>query len=65
MLIVLLEKHIDKVGKENVVQIVIDNGSNYKVVGRILMERIPTLFCTPCVAHGLDLTMEDTLKIYD
>jgi len=44
MLIVLLEKHIDKVGKENVVQIVIDNGSNYKVVGRILMERIPTLF---------------------
>ena len=65
MLIVLLEKHIDKVGKENVVQIVIDNGSNYKAAGRIFMGRIPTLYWTPCVAQCLDLTMEDTYKIHD
>ncbi|CAD6264128.1 unnamed protein product [Miscanthus lutarioriparius] len=63
MLADLLEKQIDKVGKEFVVQIVTDNGSNYKAAGRILMERIPTLFWTPCAAHCLDLMMEDIGKI--
>ena len=63
MLADLLEKQIDKVGKEYVVQIVTDNGSNYKAAGRILMERIPTLFWTPCAAHCLDLMMEDIGKI--
>jgi hypothetical protein len=63
MLADLLEKQIEKVGKEYVVQIVTDNGSNYKAAGRILMERIPTLFWTPCAAHCLDLMMEDIGKI--
>ncbi|XP_021321882.1 uncharacterized protein LOC8068075 isoform X2 [Sorghum bicolor] len=59
----LLEKQIDKVGKENVVQIVTDNGANFKAAGRILMERVLTLFWTPCAAHCLDLMMEDIGKI--
>jgi hypothetical protein len=63
MLADLLEKQIDKVGKEHVVQIVTDNGANFKAAGRILMERIPTLFWTPCAAHCLDLLMEDIGKI--
>jgi hypothetical protein len=45
------------------VQIVIDNGANFKASGRILMERIPRLFWTPCAAHCLDLMMEDIGKI--
>ncbi|WVZ78409.1 hypothetical protein U9M48_026122, partial [Paspalum notatum var. saurae] len=63
MLADLLGKHIDLVGKEHVVQLVTDNGSNYKAAGRILMERIPTLFWTPCAAHCLDLMLEDIAKI--
>jgi hypothetical protein len=62
MLADLLEKQIEKVGKEYVVQIVMDNGANFKAAGRIIMERIPTLFWTPCVAHCLDL-LEDIGKI--
>lgn len=46
-------------------QIVTDNGSNYKAAGRILMERIPTLFWTPCAAHCLDLMLEDIGKIHE
>ncbi|XP_042029910.1 uncharacterized protein LOC121776813 [Salvia splendens] len=42
MLADLLEKQIEKVGKEYVVQVVTDNGANFKAAGRILMERIPT-----------------------
>ncbi|KAL6661838.1 hypothetical protein ACP70R_001222 [Stipagrostis hirtigluma subsp. patula] len=63
MLADLLEKQIHKVGKEYVVQIVTDNGANFKAAGRILMERIPHLFWTPCAAHCLDLMLEDIGKI--
>ncbi|CAD6238129.1 unnamed protein product [Miscanthus lutarioriparius] len=63
MLAGLLEKQIDKVGKEHVVQIVTNNGANFKAVGRLLMERIPHLFWTPCAAHCLDLLLEDIGKI--
>ncbi|KAG6388825.1 hypothetical protein SASPL_150261 [Salvia splendens] len=63
MLADLLEKQIEKVGKEYVVQVVTDNGANFKAAGRILMERIPTLFWTPCAAHCLDLLLEDIGKI--
>ena len=63
MLADLLEQHINQVGKENVVQVVTDNGANFKAAGRILMERIPTLFWTPCAAHCLDLMLEDIGKI--
>jgi len=63
MLADLLEKQIDKVGKEYVVQIVTDNGANFKAAGRILMERIPHLFWTPCAAHCLNLMMQDIGQI--
>ena len=63
MLADLLEKQIDKVGKEHVVQLVTDNGANFKLAGRLLMERIPHLFWTPCAAHCLDLLLEDIGKI--
>lgn len=63
MLANLLEKQIDKIAKEYVVQVVTDNGSNYKAAGKFLMERIPHLFWTPCAAHCLDLLLEDIGKI--
>jgi hypothetical protein len=65
MLADLLEKRIEGIGKENVTQIVTDNGANYKAAGKILMERIPTLFWTPCAAHCLDLMLEDIGKLKD
>jgi hypothetical protein len=63
MLADLLENQIDKVGKEHVVQIVTDNGANFKAAGKLLMERIPHLFWTPCAAHHLNLLLEDIGKI--
>jgi hypothetical protein len=65
MLVDLLEKQIDKIGREHVVQVVTDNGANFKVAGRILMDRIPHLFWTPCAAHCFDLLLEDIGKIKD
>jgi hypothetical protein len=59
MLADLLEQQIDKIGRENVVQVVTNNRANFKAAGRLLMDRIPHLFWTPCAARCLDLMLED------
>jgi hypothetical protein len=63
MLADLLQKQINKVGKEHVVKIDTNNGANFKLAGRLLMERILHLFWIPYVAHCLDLLLEDIGKI--
>jgi hypothetical protein len=63
MLLNLLEKQIDNIGREYVVQLVTDNGSNFKAAGRILMERIPHLFWTPCATHCMNLLLQDIGEI--
>ncbi|RLN13241.1 hypothetical protein C2845_PM09G18680 [Panicum miliaceum] len=63
MLADLLEKKIMDIGVDKVVQVVTDNGANYKAAGKLLMERFPTLYWTPCAAHCLDLMLEDVAKL--
>uniref|UniRef100_K3ZMR1 DUF659 domain-containing protein n=1 Tax=Setaria italica TaxID=4555 RepID=K3ZMR1_SETIT len=63
MLADLLEKRIEDIGKDKVVQVVTDNGANYKAAAKLLMERIPSLFWSPCVAHCLDLMLEEIGKL--
>jgi hypothetical protein len=63
MLVDLLEKQIDKISKEYVVQVVTDNGANFKATRRILMERIPTLFWALCASHCLDLMLDNIGKV--
>eukprot|EP00253_Pinus_taeda_P001667 PITA_01667 len=58
----LLDVFILEVGEQNVVQVT-DNAANYVAAGRILMDRHPTLFWTPCAAHCIDLMLEDIAKI--
>ena len=55
----LLEERIEQIGKDKVVQVVTDNGANYKAAGKLLMDRIPTLFWSRCATHCLDLMLED------
>ena len=57
----LLKKVITEVGKANVVQIVIDNGSAFVKAGKKLMGRYH-LYWTPCAAHCIDLMFEDIGK---
>jgi len=59
MLADLLEAKIEEIGKDKVVQVITDNGANYKAAGRILMERISTLYWRPCAAHCLDPMLEE------
>jgi hypothetical protein len=59
----LLDEFIREVGPQHVVQVITDNAANYVAAGRMLMQRYPTLFWTPCAAHCIDLILEDMGKI--
>ncbi|KAM3351539.1 hypothetical protein ACQJBY_023483 [Aegilops geniculata] len=59
----LLSEQIEAIGPELVIQVVSDNGANYKAAGRLLMDKYPSLYWTPCAAHCLDLMLEDIGKI--
>ncbi|XP_074369144.1 uncharacterized protein LOC141710254 [Apium graveolens] len=59
MLVDLFEEKINLIGKENVVQVITDNGANFKAAGGLLCRQIPTLYWTLCAAHCVDLMMED------
>ncbi|KAL6534829.1 hypothetical protein OROGR_013504 [Orobanche gracilis] len=63
MLANLLHSKIKEIGEKNVVQLVTDNGANYKAAGELLETRIHTLFWTPCAAHCIDLMLEDIGKL--
>jgi hypothetical protein len=59
----LLDGFIREIGPQYVVQVIMDNAANYVVAGRMLMERYPSLYWSPCVAHCIDLMLEDMGKL--
>lgn len=59
----VIEEVIYEVGEENVIKVVTDNATNYVVGGKLLMERHPSIFWSPCVAHCIYLMLEDIGKI--
>ncbi|XP_052302022.1 uncharacterized protein LOC127904109 [Populus trichocarpa] len=58
----ILDVIVERIGEENVVQVVTDNAANYKAAGQLLMEKRKSLFWTPCAAHCIDLILEDFEK---
>jgi hypothetical protein len=59
----LLDGFIREIGPQYVVQVITDNAANYVVVGRMLMQRYPSLYWSPCAAHCIDLMLEDMGKL--
>lgn len=55
----LMDKVVDEVGEENVVQVVTDNEASFKAAGEMLMDKRKHLYWTPCAAHCVDLMLEE------
>ncbi|KAJ9567018.1 hypothetical protein OSB04_002984 [Centaurea solstitialis] len=53
-----VDKCIDEVGHENVVQIVTDNASNNMGATKLLKLKRPKIFWTSCAAHTVNLMLE-------
>ncbi|KAH7277076.1 hypothetical protein KP509_39G033300 [Ceratopteris richardii] len=52
-----------EIGVENVVQVIIDNASNCKRMGKMVEKEFPSIVWTPCASHCLDLLFEDIGKL--
>ena len=59
----MLDSLVEEIREENVIQVIIDNGSNYVLAGKLLEEKRPHLYWTLCVAHCIDLMLEDIGKL--
>ena len=58
-----MDQVVEEVGVANVVQIITDNASNYVLAGKLLEEKLKTIFWTTCAAHCIDLMLEDIGKL--
>jgi hypothetical protein len=58
----LLDKVVEEIGEEFIVQVVTDNEAALKSAGHKLMEKRPYLYWSSCAAHCLDLCLEDIGK---
>ena len=54
-----MDKVVDEVGEENIIQVVTDNEASFKAAGHLLMEKWKHLFWSPCAAHCTNLMLED------
>ena len=55
----MIDDIVEKVGEENIIQVVTDNTANYKAAGELLMQKRKKLYWTSCVAHCIYLMLED------
>ncbi|XP_031252359.1 zinc finger BED domain-containing protein 6-like [Pistacia vera] len=51
------------VGPNNIVHVVMDNGANFKAVGRMLSEKYENITWSPCVAHCINLILKDISEL--
>ncbi|MFS8035329.1 putative transcription factor/ chromatin remodeling BED-type(Zn) family [Helianthus anomalus] len=59
----LLDKVVDEMGEENVVQVITQNTPIYEAAGKMLEEKRQNLFWTPCAASCIEQMLEDFVKI--
>ena len=53
-----VDKYIQEVGPNNVIQVVTDNASNNMAAAKLLREKRPHIFWTSCATHTLNLMLE-------
>ncbi|KAK3194394.1 hypothetical protein Dsin_025704 [Dipteronia sinensis] len=59
----LLDKVVEEIGEENVVQVITKNTASFKAAGKMLEEKRRNLFWTPCAVYCIDQMLEDILNI--
>jgi hypothetical protein len=57
-----IKNAIETMGLDNVLQVIINNVSNYKAMGDLVMKDYPLFFWTPCATHYLDLLIANITK---
>lgn len=63
MYILRLMEVIDQVGQKSIMQVIIDNGPQYKSTRKILTERRPYIFWISYATHCIDLILMNIRKL--
>lgn len=63
----LLDKIVEEMGEENVIQVITENTASYRAAGKMLEEKRKNLFWTPCATYCTDRILEDfqNIKLVD
>ncbi|XP_015939747.1 uncharacterized protein LOC107465278 [Arachis duranensis] len=59
----LFAEVIEWVGSSNIVHVVTDNAANYVSAGKLIHEKYPNIFWSPCAAHCINLILKDIASI--
>ncbi|XP_072054827.1 uncharacterized protein [Arachis hypogaea] len=59
----LFAEVIEWVGSSNIVHMVTDNAANYVSSGKLIHEKYPNIFWSPCAAHCINLIFKDIASI--
>ncbi|XP_066324016.1 uncharacterized protein [Miscanthus floridulus] len=59
----LVDKYIEEIGVQNVVQVVTDNARPNEAAASLLKAKYPSIFWNGCAAHTIDLMLEDIGKM--
>ncbi|KAJ8748653.1 hypothetical protein K2173_008098 [Erythroxylum novogranatense] len=59
----MLDKMVEEIGEQNVVQVITKNTASWKTAGKMLEEKRRHLFWTPCAVHCIDQMLEEFLNI--
>ncbi|XP_023642753.1 uncharacterized protein LOC17892369 isoform X2 [Capsella rubella] len=58
-----LDKLVDDIGEENVVQVITQNTAICRNAGKLLEEKRKNMYWTPCAMHCTELVLEDISKL--
>jgi hypothetical protein len=58
----IMEKYIEEVGPQNIVQICTDNASSMKAAADIIIDKCPHIYFQGCAVHAMNLLLEDWRK---
>jgi hypothetical protein len=60
-----IKKVVTEVGENNIIHIIIDNGSNYKKACRYVINEYCYIAWQPCLAHTINLMLKTIGDFYD
>ncbi|XP_020986968.1 uncharacterized protein LOC110275377 [Arachis duranensis] len=59
----LFAEVIEWVGSSNIVHVVTNNAANYVSAGKLIHEKYPNIFWSPCAAHCINLILKDIASL--
>ncbi|XP_030941199.1 uncharacterized protein LOC115966005 [Quercus lobata] len=61
----IISSVIEEIGSDNIVQLIIDNTTNFEFAGDMLIAKYPRLYKTRCATYGIRLLLKDICEEVD